>query len=140
MKVNILGDVVDQGSTNLRVDMVGFSPHAAIYSMRPDVRCLIHLHTPAAAAVSIITLVLWCLYGILGVLKPCPLVYLCAGVIDEVRPAAHLSGGADPRRHGLLQLPRKSGRQGGEGGASESTRTLSQGAHVHAVILKTSVP
>ncbi|TSK67261.1 Gamma-adducin [Bagarius yarrelli] len=52
VKVNILGDVVDQGSTNLRVDMTGFSPHAAIYSMRPDVRCLIHLHTPAAAAVS----------------------------------------------------------------------------------------
>ncbi|XP_060767605.1 adducin 3 (gamma) a isoform X2 [Neoarius graeffei] len=52
VKVNILGDVVDQGSTNLRVDMVGFSPHAAIYSMRPDARCLIHLHTPATAAVS----------------------------------------------------------------------------------------
>ncbi|XP_026803879.1 adducin 3 (gamma) a isoform X2 [Pangasianodon hypophthalmus] len=52
VKVNILGDVVDQGSTNLRVDMAGFSPHAAIYSMRPDARCLIHLHTPAAAAVS----------------------------------------------------------------------------------------
>ncbi|XP_060715535.1 adducin 3 (gamma) a isoform X2 [Tachysurus vachellii] len=52
VKVNILGDVVDQGSTNLRVDMAGFSPHAAIYSMRPDARCLIHLHTPAVAAVS----------------------------------------------------------------------------------------
>ncbi|KAF4093356.1 hypothetical protein AMELA_G00001230 [Ameiurus melas] len=52
VKVNILGDVVDQGSTNLRVDMVGFSPHAAIYSMRPDARCLIHIHTPATAAVS----------------------------------------------------------------------------------------
>lgn len=56
--MNILGDVVDQGSTNLRVDMAGFSPHAAIYSMRPDVRCLIHLHTPAAAAVSIVAPVL----------------------------------------------------------------------------------
>lgn len=54
VKVNILGDVVDQGSTNLRVDMAGFSPHAAIYSMRPDARCLIHLHTPAVAAVSIV--------------------------------------------------------------------------------------
>ncbi|XP_047676217.1 adducin 3 (gamma) a isoform X2 [Tachysurus fulvidraco] len=52
VKVNILGDVVDQGSTNLHVDMAGFSPHAAIYSMRPDARCLIHLHTPAVAAVS----------------------------------------------------------------------------------------
>ncbi|XP_066510296.1 gamma-adducin-like isoform X1 [Hoplias malabaricus] len=52
VKVNILGDVVDQGSTNLQVDPSGFSPHAAIYSMRPDVRCIIHIHTPAAAAVS----------------------------------------------------------------------------------------
>uniref|UniRef100_A0A8D0GJU0 Adducin 3 n=1 Tax=Sphenodon punctatus TaxID=8508 RepID=A0A8D0GJU0_SPHPU len=52
VKVNILGDVVDQGSTNLRIDAAGFSPHAAIYSMRPDVRCLIHVHTPATAAVS----------------------------------------------------------------------------------------
>ncbi|XP_076149411.1 adducin 3 (gamma) a isoform X1 [Alosa pseudoharengus] len=52
VKVNIIGDVVDQGSTNLRIDHAGFSPHAAIYSMRPDVRCIIHIHTPATAAVS----------------------------------------------------------------------------------------
>ncbi|XP_049899468.1 adducin 3 (gamma) a isoform X3 [Epinephelus moara] len=52
VKVNIIGDVIDQGSTNLRVDPAGFSPHAAIYSMRPDIRCIIHVHTPAAAAVS----------------------------------------------------------------------------------------
>uniref|UniRef100_A0A8C8RJ20 Adducin 3 n=1 Tax=Pelusios castaneus TaxID=367368 RepID=A0A8C8RJ20_9SAUR len=52
VKVNILGDVVDQGSTNLSIDDAGFSPHAAIYSMRPDVRCVIHIHTPATAAVS----------------------------------------------------------------------------------------
>ncbi|XP_056615894.1 adducin 3 (gamma) a isoform X1 [Triplophysa dalaica] len=52
VKVNILGDVVDQGSTNLQVDPAGFSPHAAIYSMRPDVRCIIHIRTPATAAVS----------------------------------------------------------------------------------------
>ncbi|XP_071752336.2 adducin 3 (gamma) a isoform X1 [Centroberyx gerrardi] len=52
VKVNIIGDVIDQGTTNLRVDPAGFSPHAAIYSMRPDVRCVIHVHTPATAAVS----------------------------------------------------------------------------------------
>uniref|UniRef100_A0A667Z7L2 Adducin 3 (gamma) a n=1 Tax=Myripristis murdjan TaxID=586833 RepID=A0A667Z7L2_9TELE len=52
VKVNILGDVIDQGSTNLRIDAVGFSPHSAIYSMRPDIRCVIHVHTPATAAVS----------------------------------------------------------------------------------------
>ncbi|XP_061492039.1 gamma-adducin isoform X2 [Rhineura floridana] len=52
VKVNILGDIVDQGSTNLNIDSSGFSPHAAIYSMRPDVRCVIHIHTPETAAVS----------------------------------------------------------------------------------------
>lgn len=52
VKVNILGDVIDQGSTNLQIDPAGFSPHAAIYSVRPDVRCVIHIRTPAAAAVS----------------------------------------------------------------------------------------
>uniref|UniRef100_H0ZK04 Adducin 3 n=1 Tax=Taeniopygia guttata TaxID=59729 RepID=H0ZK04_TAEGU len=52
VKVNILGDVVDQGSTSLSIDSVGFSPHVAIYSTRPDVRCVIHIHTPATAAVS----------------------------------------------------------------------------------------
>lgn len=52
VKVNIIGDVIEQGSTNLRIDATGFSPHAAIYSMRPDIRCVIHVHTPATAAVS----------------------------------------------------------------------------------------
>ncbi|XP_077426577.1 adducin 3 (gamma) a isoform X2 [Vanacampus margaritifer] len=52
MKVNIIGEVIEQGSTNLSIDTAGFSPHAAIYSMRPDTRCVIHVHTPATAAVS----------------------------------------------------------------------------------------
>ncbi|XP_013857498.1 gamma-adducin isoform X2 [Austrofundulus limnaeus] len=52
VKVNIIGNVVDQGSTELGIDHFGFAPHAAIYSMRPDVRCIIHIHTPATAAVS----------------------------------------------------------------------------------------
>ncbi|XP_072292751.1 adducin 3 (gamma) b [Eucyclogobius newberryi] len=52
VKVNIVGGVVDQGSTDLSIDHFGFGPHAAIYSMRPDVRCIIHLQTPATAAVS----------------------------------------------------------------------------------------
>ncbi|XP_061600722.1 adducin 3 (gamma) b [Cololabis saira] len=52
VKVNIIGDVVEQGSTELAIDRFGFAPHAAIYSVRPDVRCIIHIHTPATAAVS----------------------------------------------------------------------------------------
>uniref|UniRef100_A0A3P8WAQ6 Adducin 3 (gamma) b n=1 Tax=Cynoglossus semilaevis TaxID=244447 RepID=A0A3P8WAQ6_CYNSE len=52
VKVNIIGEVVDQGSTDLAIDHFGFGPHAAIYSMRPDVRCIVHIHSPATAAVS----------------------------------------------------------------------------------------
>ncbi|XP_039727193.1 gamma-adducin isoform X2 [Pteropus medius] len=52
VKVNIIGEVVDQGSTNLKVDHTGFSPHAAIYSTRPDIKCVIHIHSLATAAVS----------------------------------------------------------------------------------------
>ncbi|EDL01688.1 adducin 3 (gamma), isoform CRA_b, partial [Mus musculus] len=52
VKVNIIGEVVDQGSTDLKIDHTGFSPHAAIYSTRPDVKCVIHIHTLATAAVS----------------------------------------------------------------------------------------
>ncbi|XP_042187364.1 beta-adducin-like isoform X2 [Oncorhynchus tshawytscha] len=52
VKVNILGEVVERGSTPLGVDLGSFSLHSAIYSTRPDVRCLLHLHTPATTAVS----------------------------------------------------------------------------------------
>ncbi|XP_043967957.1 beta-adducin isoform X2 [Gambusia affinis] len=52
VKVNLLGEVVEKGTTNLQVDTDKFSLHSAIYSARPDVRCLLHLHTPATAAVS----------------------------------------------------------------------------------------
>ncbi|XP_033015001.1 beta-adducin [Lacerta agilis] len=52
VKVNILGEVVEAGSTSFPVDTRRFSLHSAIYAARPDVRCIIHLHTPATAAVS----------------------------------------------------------------------------------------
>ncbi|XP_077377731.1 beta-adducin isoform X1 [Festucalex cinctus] len=52
VKVNILGEMVEKGSLNLAVDTEKFSLHSAIYSARPDARCLLHLHTPATAAVS----------------------------------------------------------------------------------------
>ncbi|XP_047237442.1 beta-adducin isoform X3 [Girardinichthys multiradiatus] len=52
VKVNLLGEVVEKGSTNLQVGTDKFSLHSAIYSARPNVRCLLHLHTPATAAVS----------------------------------------------------------------------------------------
>ncbi|KAM4749539.1 beta-adducin isoform 1-T1 [Rhinophrynus dorsalis] len=52
VKVNILGEMVEIGSTSFEVDTCDFSLHSAIYSARPDVRCIIQLHTPATTAVS----------------------------------------------------------------------------------------
>lgn len=52
MKVNLDGEVVDRGSTNLGVNQAGFTLHSAIYAARPDVKCIIHIHTSAGAAVS----------------------------------------------------------------------------------------
>nr|XP_033806174.1 beta-adducin isoform X2 [Geotrypetes seraphini] len=52
IKVNILGEVVDQGSSSFSVDTCKFGLHSAIHSARPDTKCIIHLHTPATAAVS----------------------------------------------------------------------------------------
>jgi len=34
------------------VNQAGFTLHSAIYAARPDVKCIVHIHTPAGAAVS----------------------------------------------------------------------------------------
>ncbi|XP_068429761.1 alpha-adducin isoform X6 [Clinocottus analis] len=52
VKVNLQGEIVDRGSTNLGVNMAGFNLHSAIYAARPDVKCVVHIHTAAGAAVS----------------------------------------------------------------------------------------
>ncbi|XP_049908472.1 alpha-adducin isoform X8 [Epinephelus moara] len=52
VKINLHGEIVDRGSTNLGVNQAGFILHSAIYAARPDVKCIVHIHTPAGAAVS----------------------------------------------------------------------------------------
>ncbi|KAL7976410.1 hypothetical protein Chor_015474 [Crotalus horridus] len=52
VKVNFEGEVIDRGSTNLGINPAGFTLHSAIYAARPDVKCIVHIHTPAGAAVS----------------------------------------------------------------------------------------
>ncbi|XP_060939565.1 alpha-adducin isoform X3 [Limanda limanda] len=52
VKINIQGEVVDRGSTNLGVNQAGFTLHSSIYVSRPDVKCIVHIHTAAGAAVS----------------------------------------------------------------------------------------
>ncbi|XP_003221436.1 alpha-adducin isoform X6 [Anolis carolinensis] len=52
VKINVQGEVIDRGSTNLGVNQAGFTLHSAIYAARPDIKCIVHIHTPAGAAVS----------------------------------------------------------------------------------------
>lgn len=51
VKINLQGKMVDRGSTNLGVNQAGFTLHSAIYASRPDVKCIVHIHTAAGAAV-----------------------------------------------------------------------------------------
>lgn len=54
-KVNMQGDEVDPGSTNLAVNKDGLQLHAAIHSFRPDIKCIIHIRCPSAVSVSAMT-------------------------------------------------------------------------------------
>lgn len=79
MKVSLQGDIIDRGSTNLGINQAGFVLHSAIYAARPDVKCIVHIHTPAGAAVSVAALVatsaleLFCERHFTGALN-CPLL------------------------------------------------------------------
>jgi len=52
VKVNMQGEVVEEGTTNFGVNQAGFMLHSAIHQARPDIKCVIHLHTPNIVAVS----------------------------------------------------------------------------------------
>merc|ERR1719150_1840559 len=52
VKVDMQGNVVEAGTTNFGVNIAGFMLHSAIHSARPDIKCIIHIHTPAIVAVS----------------------------------------------------------------------------------------
>jgi len=52
VKVNMQGEIVEEGTTNFGVNQAGFLLHSALHQSRPDVKCIIHLHTPNIVAVS----------------------------------------------------------------------------------------
>lgn len=52
IKVDMQGGVLEQGTTNFSVNVTAFSLHAAVHAARPDIRCIIHVHTPSVVAVS----------------------------------------------------------------------------------------
>lgn len=52
VKVDMQGNVVENGTTNFGVNVAGFMLHSAIHANRPDLKCIIHIHTPNVVAVS----------------------------------------------------------------------------------------
>jgi ribulose-5-phosphate 4-epimerase/fuculose-1-phosphate aldolase len=52
VKVNLQGQVVD--GSGARVNPSGFAIHGAVHAARPEVECVIHLHTPWGVALSML--------------------------------------------------------------------------------------
>nr|NVI74784.1 hu li tai shao [Cucujiformia] len=52
IKVDMQGGVIEQGTTNFSVNITAFSLHAAVHAARPDLKCIIQVHTPSVVAVS----------------------------------------------------------------------------------------
>eukprot|EP00088_Acartia_fossae_P018748 TRINITY_DN20856_c0_g1_i1.p1 TRINITY_DN20856_c0_g1~~TRINITY_DN20856_c0_g1_i1.p1 ORF type:complete len:441 (+),score=157.10 TRINITY_DN20856_c0_g1_i1:181-1503(+) len=52
VKVNMQGELVEEGTTNFGVHQDNFALHSAIHAARPDVKCIIHLRTQNVVAVS----------------------------------------------------------------------------------------
>ena len=52
VKVSSTGSVVEQGSTTYGVNKAWFGLHSGIYKARPDIKCIIHIHTNTVTAIS----------------------------------------------------------------------------------------
>ena len=52
VRIDIGGDILDAGSTDLGINRAGYVIHSAVHGAREDVACVIHTHTRAGVAVS----------------------------------------------------------------------------------------
>ncbi|HET6184458.1 MAG TPA: class II aldolase/adducin family protein [Acetobacteraceae bacterium] len=52
VKIDLDGNVMEQGGASRRVNAAGFVIHSAIHMARPDLMCVVHTHTAAGIAVS----------------------------------------------------------------------------------------
>ncbi|KAJ8921773.1 hypothetical protein NQ315_008398 [Exocentrus adspersus] len=89
IKVDMQGGVVEQGTTNFSVNITAFSLHAAVHSARPDIKCIIHVHTPSVIAVSALK------QGILPLSQE-------SVVIGEISTHTYLGGLLDPEEKDKL--------------------------------------
>lgn len=110
VKVNVAGQVVD--GSGARVNPSGFAIHGAVHAARPEVECVIHLHTPWGVALSMLPQGLqptsqWAmrLYGRLG---RHPYEGLALGADEQQRLVAQLGAldGLLLENHGPLVVGR----------------------------------
>jgi ribulose-5-phosphate 4-epimerase/fuculose-1-phosphate aldolase len=52
VKIDLDGNIVDEGSAGKRVNKAGFVIHSAIHAAREDLLCVVHTHTAAGIAVA----------------------------------------------------------------------------------------
>jgi ribulose-5-phosphate 4-epimerase/fuculose-1-phosphate aldolase len=52
IKVDLAGNIVDNGDTEYSVNAAGYIIHSAVHEAREDAQCVIHTHTAAGIAVS----------------------------------------------------------------------------------------
>lgn len=52
LRIDIEGNVLDSGSTDLGINRAGYVIHSAVHGARDDVACVIHTHTRAGVAIS----------------------------------------------------------------------------------------
>ncbi len=52
VKIDLHGNVVEEGAQSRRVNAAGFTIHSAIHMARKDLMCVVHTHTQAGIAVS----------------------------------------------------------------------------------------
>lgn len=54
--VSLDGEVVDAGTadTDVDVNVTGFVIHSAVHAARPEIRCIMHTHSPGGLAVSVL--------------------------------------------------------------------------------------
>ena len=55
VKVDLDGNVIDPGTTQLGCNLAGDVLHSAIHEGRPEIQCVIHVHTGPGVAVSAMT-------------------------------------------------------------------------------------
>ncbi|XP_014280325.1 protein hu-li tai shao isoform X6 [Halyomorpha halys] len=83
IKVDMQGNVIEQGTTNFTVNAVAFQLHAALHAARPDIKCVIHVRNPPVLAISSLKC------GILPISAE-------SAVIGEVSHHQYLGSAAEP--------------------------------------------